>query len=172
MSRSHFPRHRRSTGGRATRTTAGRPSGRPTRRPSRRSTPERGATKGGITREIEKISKEKTNLKKLATGPTRTRNAEEPSRRLTKKRKRRPTKKTNQPTRNKTNKTAIMAPASAAPSADGYWGPVTASVDWCERNYAVTFYAAEFWNASTGLFYLWAAARGLRQAAKLNAETR
>jgi dihydroceramidase len=28
----------------------------------------------------------------------------------------------------------------------GYWSPSTSSIDWCERNYAVTFYLAEFWN--------------------------
>ena len=26
---------------------------------------------------------------------------------------------------------------------DGYWGPVTASIDWCETNYQVTPYIAE-----------------------------
>lgn len=33
----------------------------------------------------------------------------------------------------------------------GYWEPVTASVDWCEANYAVTRYVAEFWNALSSL---------------------
>jgi len=28
----------------------------------------------------------------------------------------------------------------------GYWGPVTASIDWCEPNYVVSFFIAEFWN--------------------------
>ncbi|ORX51678.1 alkaline phytoceramidase family protein [Hesseltinella vesiculosa] len=28
----------------------------------------------------------------------------------------------------------------------GYWGPITSSVDWCEENYAHSFYIAEFWN--------------------------
>ena len=28
----------------------------------------------------------------------------------------------------------------------GYWSPSTSSIDWCERNYAVTYYIAEFWN--------------------------
>ena len=31
-------------------------------------------------------------------------------------------------------------------NATGYWGPVSSSIDWCERNYDVTFYIAEFWN--------------------------
>ncbi|CAF1613322.1 unnamed protein product [Adineta ricciae] len=28
----------------------------------------------------------------------------------------------------------------------GYWSPSTSSIDWCERNYVVTQYIAEFWN--------------------------
>ncbi len=28
----------------------------------------------------------------------------------------------------------------------GFWGPRTASVDWCEPNYVHTFWIAEFWN--------------------------
>eukprot|EP01089_Gocevia_fonbrunei_P013844 TRINITY_DN3645_c0_g1_i1.p1 TRINITY_DN3645_c0_g1~~TRINITY_DN3645_c0_g1_i1.p1 ORF type:complete len:269 (-),score=6.23 TRINITY_DN3645_c0_g1_i1:123-929(-) len=31
-------------------------------------------------------------------------------------------------------------------STTGYWGPVTASIDWCEPNYVVSHYIAEFWN--------------------------
>ncbi|KAK3808525.1 MAG: ceramidase [Benniella sp.] len=43
-----------------------------------------------------------------------------------------------------------MAPVTAASSSAydqvGYWSPNTASVDWCESNYEVSFYIAEFWN--------------------------
>ncbi|KAG0246238.1 Alkaline ceramidase [Mortierella sp. GBA43] len=44
-----------------------------------------------------------------------------------------------------------MAPVTAASSSLaynqlGYWSPNTASVDWCESNYEVSFYIAEFWN--------------------------
>jgi len=35
---------------------------------------------------------------------------------------------------------------------EGYWGPPTATMDWCERNYLVTPYAAEFFNSLTSLF--------------------
>ncbi|KAJ1503996.1 Alkaline ceramidase 3 [Coelomomyces lativittatus] len=34
----------------------------------------------------------------------------------------------------------------------GFWGPVTASIDWCESNYAVTYYIAEFFNAISNIF--------------------
>ncbi|KAF9437788.1 histone acetyltransferase [Entomortierella beljakovae] len=34
----------------------------------------------------------------------------------------------------------------------GYWSPNTASVDWCENNYVVTYYIAEFWNTISSLF--------------------
>ncbi|PNJ51174.1 ACER3 isoform 12 [Pongo abelii] len=33
-----------------------------------------------------------------------------------------------------------------APAADreGFWGPTTSTLDWCEENYSVTWYIAEF----------------------------
>ena len=31
-------------------------------------------------------------------------------------------------------------------SEEGYWGKRTATIDWCEENYQVTNYIAEFWN--------------------------
>jgi len=34
----------------------------------------------------------------------------------------------------------------------GYWSPSTSSIDWCERNYAVTQYITEFWNCISSLF--------------------
>jgi len=34
----------------------------------------------------------------------------------------------------------------------GFWGSPTASIDWCEPNYAVTPYFAEFWNTVSSLF--------------------
>lgn len=36
-----------------------------------------------------------------------------------------------------------MAPVD---STRGYWGPPTATLDWCEENYVVSVYVAEFWN--------------------------
>ena len=35
---------------------------------------------------------------------------------------------------------------------EGYWGPVTSSVDWCEENYTWNFYIAEWWNTWTSFF--------------------
>jgi dihydroceramidase len=34
----------------------------------------------------------------------------------------------------------------------GYWSPSTSSIDWCERNYVVTKYIAEFWNCISSFF--------------------
>lgn len=41
---------------------------------------------------------------------------------------------------------AAAAACAMAPAADreGYWGPTTSTLDWCEENYAVTWYIAEF----------------------------
>jgi len=36
----------------------------------------------------------------------------------------------------------------------GYWGEVTATIDWCEHNYTLTKYLAEFWNSVSSLVIL------------------
>eukprot|EP01117_Protostelium_nocturnum_P010329 TRINITY_DN3710_c0_g1_i1.p1 TRINITY_DN3710_c0_g1~~TRINITY_DN3710_c0_g1_i1.p1 ORF type:complete len:310 (-),score=52.00 TRINITY_DN3710_c0_g1_i1:239-1168(-) len=37
------------------------------------------------------------------------------------------------------------------PSYVGYWGPITANVDWCEPNYLKTHYICEFWNTISNI---------------------
>jgi dihydroceramidase len=37
-------------------------------------------------------------------------------------------------------------PRPPAPDALGPFGPLTASVDWCEENFAMSPFVAEFWN--------------------------
>ncbi|XP_054829254.1 alkaline ceramidase 3 isoform X2 [Eublepharis macularius] len=43
-----------------------------------------------------------------------------------------------------------------APAADraGYWGPPTGTLEWCEENYAVSYYVAEFWNTVSNLIFI------------------
>ncbi|POW01863.1 hypothetical protein PSHT_12350 [Puccinia striiformis] len=46
---------------------------------------------------------------------------------------------------------------SNQPPVDGYWGPSTSSIDWCEANYAITRYIAEFTNTLSNLVFVsWA----------------
>ncbi|KAI8600428.1 ceramidase [Dissophora ornata] len=59
-----------------------------------------------------------------------------------------------------------MAPVVAAGGSSafdklGYWSPNTASVDWCENNYVVSFYIAEFWNTVSNIACFIAAALGI-----------
>lgn len=38
-----------------------------------------------------------------------------------------------------------------APIINGYWGRVTSTIDWCEANYEITIYVAEFWNTVSSI---------------------
>ena len=44
-----------------------------------------------------------------------------------------------------------MSPLPRSEENMGYWGKPTSTLDWCERNYEVTYYIAEFWNTITNL---------------------
>src|SRR5205814_3110618 len=43
----------------------------------------------------------------------------------------------------------------------GFWGVPTASIDWCEQNYAVLPWVAEFWNTLSSLAMVGAGIVGL-----------
>lgn len=40
---------------------------------------------------------------------------------------------------------ALIIPGYEVGNLEGYWSPRTASIDWCEANYVVSSYIAEFW---------------------------
>ncbi|KNE56746.1 hypothetical protein AMAG_02526 [Allomyces macrogynus ATCC 38327] len=54
----------------------------------------------------------------------------------------------------------------------GYWGPVTASIDWCESNYRITHYIAEFFNSTSNLFTVVAGISLAMTARRLQLERR
>ncbi|KAM0756387.1 alkaline phytoceramidase [Meredithblackwellia eburnea MCA 4105] len=45
----------------------------------------------------------------------------------------------------------------------GKWGTVTSSIDWCERNYAVTVWIAEFFNSTTNCAFVILALFGIKK---------
>ncbi|KAF9540325.1 Alkaline ceramidase 3 [Mortierella hygrophila] len=55
-----------------------------------------------------------------------------------------------------------MAPTSVSPAFDkvGYWSPNTSSIDWCENNYTISYYIAEFWNSISSILIATLAAIG------------
>ncbi|KAI8918758.1 ceramidase-domain-containing protein [Entophlyctis helioformis] len=55
---------------------------------------------------------------------------------------------------------------------DGYWGPVTATLDWCEENYTVSYYIAEWWNTWSNLIFPAAALVGVWSSWQTKSEAR
>ncbi|CAP97851.1 Pc22g05630 [Penicillium rubens Wisconsin 54-1255] len=48
------------------------------------------------------------------------------------------------------------------PAKDGYWEPVTSTLNWCEEDYYATEYAAEIVNTLTNLLFMWLGVQGIR----------
>ncbi|KAI7287424.1 alkaline ceramidase-like protein [Hortaea werneckii] len=44
---------------------------------------------------------------------------------------------------------------------DGYWAPITSTLDWCEENYYATPYSAEIVNTLTNLLFVYLAFKGM-----------
>ncbi|KAA8625475.1 alkaline dihydroceramidase Ydc1 [Pyrenophora tritici-repentis] len=57
------------------------------------------------------------------------------------------------------------------PEQDGWFSPVTSTLDWCEENYVVTQYAAEVINTFTNLLFMYLAAKGIRNCLKHGHDT-
>ncbi|TFL03748.1 alkaline phytoceramidase [Pterulicium gracile] len=52
--------------------------------------------------------------------------------------------------------------AAAGMHTDGYWGPITATLDWCEANYQFSHYIAEMANACSNVYSIGLAVMGTR----------
>ncbi|KAF2096414.1 alkaline ceramidase, partial [Rhizodiscina lignyota] len=48
------------------------------------------------------------------------------------------------------------------PTQDGYWNPVTATINWCEEDYYASIYSAEIVNTLTNLVFICLAYKGIR----------
>ncbi|TVY45252.1 Alkaline ceramidase [Lachnellula occidentalis] len=49
---------------------------------------------------------------------------------------------------------------------DGYWAPVTSTINWCEEDYYATIYSAEIVNTFTNLLFLYLGTKGIRNCLK------
>ncbi|OJJ40500.1 hypothetical protein ASPWEDRAFT_55894 [Aspergillus wentii DTO 134E9] len=47
------------------------------------------------------------------------------------------------------------------PAKDGYWSPVTSTLNWCEEDYYATVYSAEIINTITNLLFMWLGVKGI-----------
>ena len=50
---------------------------------------------------------------------------------------------------------------SYPPEREGYWAPITSTLDWCEENYYATHYAAEIVNTLTNILFISLAFKGM-----------
>jgi len=55
---------------------------------------------------------------------------------------------------------------------NGFWSPVSSSIDWCERNYVISWYIAEYWNALSSFIILLTALAGVLQVQRRHLEFR
>ncbi|KAJ2858724.1 hypothetical protein GGI22_003281, partial [Coemansia erecta] len=62
--------------------------------------------------------------------------------------------------------------AGAIPEVINYWGDATSTIDWCEENYVVCKYIAEFWNTSTNLVFFALALLGMYKVRTTGQENR
>ncbi|ORY73392.1 alkaline ceramidase-like protein [Protomyces lactucae-debilis] len=63
-------------------------------------------------------------------------------------------------------------PYTKTPKRKYFWGPVTASIDWCEENYVVSRYIAEFCNTTTNAIFIILASIAIRNAIRWHYERR
>jgi len=52
------------------------------------------------------------------------------------------------------------------PSQEGYWAPVTSTINWCEEDYYATQYSAEIINTLTNLLFIALGVKGIRNCLK------
>ncbi|XP_074597322.1 alkaline ceramidase [Brevipalpus obovatus] len=47
-----------------------------------------------------------------------------------------------------------MAPLNLSGNYPGFWDPITSTLDWCEKNYEINYYVAEFWNTLSNFTFI------------------
>ncbi|KAK9564704.1 alkaline ceramidase ydc1, variant 2 [Aspergillus fumigatus] len=58
-----------------------------------------------------------------------------------------------------------------SPSKDGYWSPVTSTLNWCEEDYYATIYSAEIVNSMTNLLFMWLGFKGIQSCRRYGHDT-
>ncbi|OCK85955.1 alkaline ceramidase-like protein [Lepidopterella palustris CBS 459.81] len=57
------------------------------------------------------------------------------------------------------------------PSQEGWWSPVTSTLNWCEEDYYATIYSAEIVNTLTNLLFMYLAGKGINNCLKHGHDT-